>query len=114
MLGDIGTMPETLSRITENVKSFEDSLIASSLLAKLLASSSKYDEAITVCLSVLSNLGEIFPENMDRTTVLNELLEMRAILHQVDSVHKVKLLPNMINASKRRAMQFLSLLSVWR
>ena len=114
MLGDIGTMPDTLGEITANVKSFEDSLTASGLLAKLLAASSNYDDAITVCLSVLSNLGETFPESIRRIIVLDELLAMRTILYKVDSIEKVKLLPDMTDIAKLHTMKFLSMMINYR
>ena len=56
--GDRETMSRHLNAIAVNVKQFEDSLYASSLFAKLLASQTKYDKAMENCILILSNLGE--------------------------------------------------------
>ena len=107
--GDIGAMSSCLHQIIANVKSFEDSLTSSSLLAKLLAASSKYDEAISNCLSILSALGEEFPQEISLPIVLNELSVIQTTLATI-SVDQVKLLPQMTNKSKLNAMKFLSML----
>ena len=105
--GDVGALTVCLNEIIINVKSFEDSLTASSLLAKLLAASGKYDEAMRNCLSILSALGEEFPQDIDLSIVLNELSVIQTTLANI-TVDQVKLLPPMTNTSKLHVMKFLS------
>ena len=62
-----------MDEILSHAKTFEDSLNASAMLAKLLASSSKHDEAMVNCLAILSNLGEDFPPQVDLPIILNKL-----------------------------------------
>ena len=107
--GDTADMQQCLNEIICYVKSFEDSLTASGLLTKLLAASSKYSEAIENCLSVLSTLGEDFPQDDDLSFVLNELSVIQATLVDI-TVEKVKILPKMMDKSKLHAMRFMSML----
>jgi len=107
--GDIGDMSSCLHEIIAHVKSFEDSLTASSLLSKLLAASSKYDEAMSNCLSILSALGEEFPEDITLPHVLNELSVIQTTLANI-SVDQVKRLSPMKDKPKLNAMKFLSML----
>mmetsp|Transcript_37833 Transcript_37833/g.66339 ORF Transcript_37833/g.66339 Transcript_37833/m.66339 type:complete len:448 (+) Transcript_37833:2-1345(+) len=110
--GDVGALTVCLNEIIINVKSFEDSLTASSLLAKLLAASGKYDEAMRNCLSILSALGEEFPQDIDISIVLNELSVIQTTLANI-TVDQVKLLPPMTNTSKLHVMKFLSMLCIY-
>jgi len=107
--GDVGAMSSCLNEIIANVKSFEDSLTSSSLLAKLLAASSKYGEAISNCILVLSTLGEEIPQDISLSMVLNELSVIQTTLANI-SADQVKLLPRMTEKSKLHAMKFLSML----
>mmetsp|Transcript_12564 Transcript_12564/g.27248 ORF Transcript_12564/g.27248 Transcript_12564/m.27248 type:complete len:1558 (+) Transcript_12564:111-4784(+) len=107
--GDIGAMASCLNETIANAKSFEDSLTSSSLLAKLLASSSKCGEAMGNCLLILSTLGEDFPQDVTLPMVLNELSVIQTTLANI-TVEQVKLIPRMTEKSKLYAMQFLSML----
>eukprot|EP00581_Thalassiosira_minuscula_P014649 CAMPEP_0183717158 /NCGR_PEP_ID=MMETSP0737-20130205/10846_1 /TAXON_ID=385413 /ORGANISM="Thalassiosira miniscula, Strain CCMP1093" /LENGTH=1487 /DNA_ID=CAMNT_0025946545 /DNA_START=29 /DNA_END=4489 /DNA_ORIENTATION=+ len=110
--GDTGAMSLCLNEIIANVQNFEDSLTANSLLAKLLAASSRYNEAMSNCLSILSTFGEEFPKDIDNTIVLNELSIIQATLKNI-TVDQVKQLPLMTCKSKLNAMKFLSMLSIY-
>ena len=112
MHGDIGAMAVSLNEIKDNVRSFEDSLTSSSLLAKLHAASYKYGEAMSHCLSVISLLGEEFPKNVTHAMVLNELSTMKTTLANI-TFEQVKLLPRMTDKPKLNAMQFLSMLCTY-
>jgi len=107
--GETDDMASCLREVIANVRSFEDSLTSSSLLAKLLAASHKYPEAIKNCLSILSALGEEFPEEISLPFVLSELSVIQTTLANI-SVNQVKLLPEMTDKSKLNAMKFLSML----
>ncbi len=74
--GDLDTMTHCLAELTNNAKTFEDSLNGSAMLAKLLASSLKQNEAISNCLSILSHLGEHFPSHPELPDVMDELLSL--------------------------------------
>ena len=113
MCGDTITLSSCLDAIMTHAKLFEDSLSSSGLFSKLLAASSKYSEAMDNCLSVLSVLGEDFPENIETSTVETELVKMKTNLEGINSFEKVKLFPLMANKSKLNCMQFLSMMSVY-
>ena len=99
-----------LADIDNNIyQSFDDSLKSSSLLAKLLASSSKYTEAIQTCLSVLQHLGEEVSPDVDLETVTNELEVIQTTLANI-TLDQVKSLPKMSDKYKLHAMQFMSML----
>ena len=108
-IGDIDSMAGILHECIANVKTFEDSLMSSSLLAKMLAASSKYDDAMDNCLNILSSLGEAFPQEIDLPTVLNELSVIQSTLANIN-VDLVRGLPRMTDESKLNAMKFLSML----
>ncbi len=114
MDGDIASMSSRLNEVITNVKSFDDSLTSSSLLAKLLASSSKYTEAIQTCLSVLQNLGQEFSPDVDPSleAVTNELEVVQTTLANI-TLDQVKSLPKMTHKYKRHAMKFMSMLSTY-
>lgn len=107
--GDIDTLYSSLNDLNANVKSFEDSLTSSSLLAKLLTSQSKYKDAMDNCLSILSTLGEEFPQDVTLPMVLNELSVVQTTLANI-TVDQVKRLPRMVDKNKLYAMKFLSML----
>jgi len=110
--GDINTMSRCLHETIANVKCFEDGLTSSTLLAKLLAASSKYDEAVNNCLSILSTLGEEFPQDISLPIVLNELSTIQTTLANI-TVDQMKLLPPMTDGPKLKAMKFLSIICVY-
>ena len=94
--GDINTMSRCLHETIANVKCFEDGLTSSTLLAKLLAASSKYDEAVNNCLSILSTLGEEFPQDISLPIVLNELSTIQTTLANI-TVDQMKLLVSILD-----------------
>ena len=98
-----------LDNILFNAKSFEDTLKASALLAKVLISNGKYGEATTNCLDILSKLGESFPEEIHMPDVMIELKETQSLLKGI-TIEKVMHFPLMMDATKLNAMKFLSLL----
>ena len=57
MSGDTVTMSTCLDEILANVRSFDDSLKASSLLVKLLASGANFTSAIDNCVGILSKVN---------------------------------------------------------
>merc|ERR1711966_500175 len=69
MHGDKAKMSAYLDEIFSHVRVFSDSLKALSLLVKLLVSSSRFEEARSKCLMVLSALGEEFPLEVDAQLV---------------------------------------------
>lgn len=107
--GDTDKMSACLDAISAHAKSFDDLLKASSLLVKLLTSSSKYEQARRNCLMVLSNLGEVFPQDVCPPLVLNELTSMRTTLRGI-SANQLKLLPPMADRNKLNVMKFFNML----
>lgn len=113
MHGDTSTLLSCVNEIMANVKSFDDGLFATSLTVKYLASCSKYDEAISKCLSVLSSLGEdISLDSVGLPDVHNELAVIQTTLANI-SVEQVKALPPMTDKNKLHAMKFLSMLCMY-
>ena len=109
MSGETAEMSSCLDGILAHSKSFEDSLNASAMLARLLSSLSKYREAITNCLGILAQLGEAFPPEPDLTTAQNKLSEIQPLLLTL-SADRMKALPPMTDKSKLQAMKFLAML----
>lgn len=107
MRGDAARMTTCLDEVLSHVLVFEDSLSALSLRMKLLASSSKYQDAISSCLGVLSKLGEAFPLEVDLPLVLNELPAIQTVLRSI-TYDQIKLLPPMRDKIKLNAMKFLN------
>ena len=112
MHGDITKMSTCLDEISSHARTFYDSLKASSLLVKLLASSSKFEEARSNCLMILSNLGEVFPSEVSLPRVLNELSTIQVSLKNITH-DQMKLLPRMTDRSKLNAMKFLNMLCMY-
>lgn len=110
--GDIDTS-EVLSRLKQilsNATSYEDTLNASAFLAKLLASSGQYTEAIEQCVNVLANhLGETFPTDIQPSDTL-ELLDSTLLQVQGMTNEQFAMLPQMTDTVKLNAMRFLTLL----
>ena len=100
-------MTTCLNEILSHAKIFDDTLNASYMLAKLLASSSKHDEAVVNCLAILSNLGEDFPQQVELPIILNKLSTIQPLLRDL-TVERVKLLPPMTETTMLNAMKFLN------
>ena len=112
MHGDITKMSTCLDEISSHARTFDDSLKASSLLVKLLASLSKFEEARSNCLIILSNLGEVFPSEINLPLVLNELSLIQTTLKDITS-NQIKLLTPMTDRNKLNAMKFLNMLCMY-
>jgi len=110
--GDISNMSMCLDEILSHARTFNDSLKASSLLVKLLASMSKFDEARSNCLVILSNLGEVFPSNVSLPVVLQELSATQSKLRNI-TLDQIKSLPAMVNVDKLNVMKFLNMLCMY-
>ena len=107
--GDSNALHNCLMEIIANVKSFEDSLSSSLLLSKHLASQSKLKDAMDNCFSVLSALGEEFPQDVSLSMVINELSVIQATLANI-SIQNIKILAPMVDKNKIHAMSFMAML----
>ena len=110
MRGDITKMSCCLDELLTHTKTFEDSLNGAAMLARLLASSHKHNDALTNCLDILKNLGEDFPPEPDLAIVHNKLSEIQPLLSRV-TADQMKALPAMTEKSKLQTMKFLGMLS---
>ena len=106
-LGDVAAMPTCLDEILSHAKSFDDTLNASAMLAKLLGSSSKHDEAMANCLTILSKLGEDLPQQDDISIILSKLSATQSLLRDL-TPEQIKQLPPMTDKTKLNAMKFLN------
>ena len=95
-------MHSRLQQVLAHVLTFEDSLKGASLLVKLLASRSQFDDARFNCFDILKHLGETFPQEINASTVQNELPAIRSMLTNV-SYDQMKALPQMTGAFCLRA-----------
>ena len=100
--GDTTTMHSRLQQVLAHVLTFEDSLKGASLLVKLLASRSQFDDARFNCFDILKHLGEKFPPEINASTVQNELPAIQSMLTNV-SYEQMKALPQMTGAFCLRA-----------
>lgn len=107
--GDTLHLSDYLDEILSHSRCFEDSLTASSLLVKLLASTQKFNDAISNCLVILANMGHDFPTEVELDLALSKLTELQASLSKI-SRDTLKQLPRMTDRSKLNAMKFMSLL----
>ena len=82
----------------------------STMLARLLAASSKHDEAISNLVSLLEQrLNETIPRKPSRDAMKRNILEVKPVLMNL-TVDQMKSLPTMKDTAKLRAMELLSLL----
>ena len=79
------------------------------MLARLLASSHKHNEAITNCLGILAKLGEEFAQEPDLAIVQNKLSETKQLLLTL-TADRMKTLSTMLDTSKLQAMKILGML----
>ena len=110
MRGDIASMSTCLDQIMIHAKSFDDSLNASSLLVKLLASSLKFEEAQANCIVILSNLGEVIPTEVSLIMVQEELSKLQIQLRKIKDHEQIEQLPRMTDRNKINAMKFMNML----
>ncbi|KAL9184861.1 hypothetical protein ACHAXT_002638 [Thalassiosira profunda] len=109
MQADTATMAERLDDVIKHSKTFDDSLPASCLLVKLLASTSDFDAARKNCVLILSKLGVNIPPEVTLPLVQSELKEMDDTLRSI-TYDQIKALPPMTNETKRNAMKVSNLL----
>lgn len=112
MTGDLTTMSSCLCEILDHAKSFDDSLTASTLLVKLLASSAKFVDASDNCLTILQNLGEEFPRGEISLSTVQDTLNtalptLRKIANDPD---QIKQLPPMKDCKKLNAIRVMAIL----
>lgn len=81
------------------------------MLAKLLSSLSKHNEAIEKCRAILSRLEEEFPPQPTLDMVLSKLSSAKPLLVNL-TLEQMKSLPPMTDTTKLHAMKFLSLLCI--
>lgn len=108
--GDVVTSMTSLNAVLANARSFGDTLNASAMLSKNLASLSKHDEAITTILSILSKLDVHFPPRADHSSVLSELASTLPLMQGLTFESAMEL-PKMSDPNKLNAMKFLGMLS---
>jgi len=110
MHGDIDKMSSCLDNILSHAKEFNDTLKASSLLVKLLAASTKFEEAISNCLVILENLGEHFANDVSPSEAARELsVVTETLLNNNVTCEQFKLLPLMTDKRKINAMKFMNM-----
>ena len=107
--GETSEMTSCLQETLDHAKTFEDSLNAAAMLARLLTSSHKPKDAMTNCLDILTQLGEEFPAQPDPEVLQNKLSEIRQLLLAL-TADQMKSLPAMTDTSKLQAMKFLGML----
>lgn len=99
-----------LKEVLANVKSFDDSLNARAMLAKLYVSQEMVGEGVTCVLEILSHLQEDFPLEIDLAMVLAEMKSTRATLNGITKEH-IQHLPAMADGQKKKTMTYMRLLS---
>jgi len=109
MDGHVENMESRLGAILSNARSFEDTLKAKRLHLKMISSRGDYAEATRQCLTVLSKLGEHFPERIDSSVVNDEISRTESLLKDVTKDHLMRL-PVMTDKSKTFSMAFLNML----
>jgi predicted ATPase len=110
--GDADSLTTCLEEILSHTRTFDDGLTASSLLAKLLASRSKFDEARCNCLAILSSLGVDIPDDVTHFVAMNELTLMQETLRKITREKITSLLP-MTNKAMLTAMKFCNMLCMY-
>lgn len=90
------------------------------MLAQLLSSTSNHHDAITNCIDILAQLGEVFPPQstlMDflppKSTldiVMDKLAAAKPLVLESLTLEQVKSLPLMTDTTKLQAMKFLTII----
>ena len=83
MCGNIERMSDALAILVSNAKTFDDKLTAYSLYVKLYGATSKYGDAVSLALNVLSTLGEEFPQDISSCRVSNDLSTIQTLFASV-------------------------------
>lgn len=110
VFGDTTKASSSLDIILTHSKSFEDSLNASVMLAKLLASLSKHDEAVHNLIAILARLGETLPPQLNPAIIQSKLSEIKPLLLTLTIDH-ITSLPAMVDKTRLQAMNILANLS---
>ena len=109
----LGSSSETISLATQVVsrgRSLQDKLGAYHALMKAKISEGGIDEPVNIGLSVLEQLGESFPTNVDQAEIGKELMSTKHLL-ETSSVEKVLDTDAMTDADWVATMRFLLLVS---
>ena len=107
--GDTATMYSCLQKVMDNARTIDDTLVASSLLAKLLVYNHQFDDARKNCRDILVHLGEEVPADVSLSQALNELSSAQTVLRNM-TPGQIEALPPMSDRRKLDAMKFLNML----
>ena len=91
----------------QNARCFEDKLNVYTCLVRALAAATKYQEGIKLCLNILSQLGEVIPQNRTGDVFQSEVVKVQAALHG-KSEGDLLALPAMTDPNKLAVMTFLN------
>jgi predicted ATPase len=109
----LGNSSETISVATQVLsrgRSLQDKLGAYHALIKAKISQGDANEPVQIGLSVLDQLGESFPTNIDQALIGKELMETKHLLES-SSMEKVLKTDTMTDADRVATMRFLLLVS---
>ncbi len=107
MVGDYSTLTALAEKPLHYARCFGDKLTTYSNLVRALSSSGSCDECINTSVSVLSQLGEIIPTNINREIYVEEVTKVKEALIGM-SRHDLLSLPMMTDLNKLTAMRFLN------
>jgi predicted ATPase len=107
--GDTATMYSCLQKVMDNARTIDDTLVASSLLAKLLVYNHQFDDARKNCRDILVHLGEEVPADVSLSQALDELSSAQTVLRNM-TPGQIEALPPMSDRRKLDAMKFLNML----
>ena len=79
--GDFSTLTSLIEKPLIHARCFEDKLNIYNNLARSLAASGKLEEGLAMCVSVLSQLGEIIPINITEGIYHDEVNNVKRLLH---------------------------------
>ena len=109
----LGNSSETISLATQVLsrgRSLQNKFGAYHALIKAKISQGDADEPVKIGLSVLGQLGESFPANVDQTEIGKELMETKNLL-KTSSMEKILETDAMTDADRVETMRFLLLVS---
>lgn len=108
--GNFDPMKIKLGQVFIHARCLKDKLGAYRTLLTSLSSQNKSFEAINTGLQVLSQLGEVFPEHIDKSVVHQEIMKTQRLLKRTTESSPLFELDAMEDESKLVAMEFLLLL----
>ncbi|KAL7550515.1 hypothetical protein ACHAWF_013734 [Thalassiosira exigua] len=109
MDGNVENSRIRLDAILTHARTFEDSLNARAMVAKLCVAQEKYAKGVKIILEVLEVLGEVFPSEVDAMLAKSEIEKTMPLLTTI-SRERILELPPLTEGSKLGAMKFLCLL----